>query len=101
MNKLHFTATVEKAQGEGGWHIVRLTPDIVSSLRDTAGKNGNVPVLATIGKATWPTTIMSMGQQRWFFAVNAAVRKSENIAEGDEVSVTMVPDFEKLKKISS
>lgn len=98
MNKIQFTAKVEKVQSEGGWHIIRLTPDVLRSLREAAGKNGNVPILVTIGKATWPTTIMSMGEQQWFFAINAATRKSENTAEGDVVSVTMVPDFEKLKK---
>lgn len=93
---LSFNAKVEKVVGEGGWHIVLLPPEILSQLRDEAGKNGNVPVMVTIGETTYSTTIMSMGQQRWFFAVNATVRKVEDISDGDEVLVSILPDFKKL-----
>jgi hypothetical protein len=94
-----FSATIEKVPGEGGWHIIRLPDDMLLKLRAAAGKNGNVPILATLGKTTWPTTIMSMGDQRWFFAVSAPVRKAEGLSEGDNVTVLMTPDMVKLKKM--
>jgi hypothetical protein len=94
-----FSATIEKVPGEGGWHIIRLPDDMLLKLRAAAGKNGNVPILATLGKTTWPTTIMSMGEQRWFFAVSAPVRKAEGLSEGDNVTVLMTPDMVKLKKM--
>lgn len=98
-DKISFTATVEKVPTEGGWHIIRLSKDVLQALRAAADKNGNVPIMATIGKTTWPTTIMSSGQQQWFFAVNAKVRKAENVTKSDNVSVIIKPDETRLKKV--
>lgn len=96
--EIAFTATLEKAQSEGGWHYVRLTPEVCEQLREMSGKNGNVPVIMTIGKTSWPSTTMSMGEQQWFVAVKAEVRKAESIAEGDNVTVKIAPDTDRLKK---
>lgn len=93
---MQFSGKVEKVMGEGGWHVVVLPPEITQRLRDEAGKNGNVPVMVTIGKTTYPTTIMSMGQQRWFFAVKADVRKAENITDGDTVTISIEPDLKRM-----
>lgn len=93
---MQFSGKVEKVMGEGGWHVVVLPPEITQRLRDKAGKNGNVPVMVTIGKTTYPTTIMSMGQQRWFFAVKADVRKAENITDGDTVTISIEPDLKRM-----
>lgn len=93
---LSFRAKVEKVMGEGGWHIVLLPDDITTKLREDTGKKGNVPVVVTIGKSTYPTTIMSMGDQRWFVAIKAAIRKAENIQSGDTVQVYIAPDFDRL-----
>lgn len=97
-SEITFSARVEKTPGTGGWHYVRVPDDIRATIRHDSGKNGNVPVQVTIGKSTWPSTTMSMGEQRWFVAVKAAVRKAEDITEGDTVSVTIAPDFDRLKK---
>ncbi len=96
-NGISFSARVEKTPGAGGWHYVRVPDDVRAALRQDSGKNGNVPVHVTVGKSTWQSTTMSMGEQRWFVAVKAAVRKAEGIAEGDGVSVSIVPDFDRLK----
>lgn len=98
MKSLRFDGKVEKVGDVGGWHTILLPENIVKNLREQAGKKGNVPVLVTIGQTSYPTTIMSMGEQRWFFAVKAAVRKAENIATGDVVPVNIVPDESRLKK---
>ncbi len=94
---ISFTAKIEKVPTESGWHIIRLPADILQTLRSTAGKNGNTPILATIGKTTWQTTTMSMGEQQWFFAVNAQVRKTENLSEGDSVDIYITLDRARLK----
>lgn len=94
---ISFTAVIEKVPTVGGWHIIRLPANILQSLRSAAGKNGNAPILATIGKTTWPTTTMSMGNQQWFFAVGAPVRKAEGLSEGDTVTVAIMPDKTRLK----
>ena len=96
MQSIRFETRVEKTAGKGGWHYVRIPDDVRGTLREESGKNGNVPVIATVGKTSWPSTTMSMGQQRWFVAVKAEVRKREAIAEGDAVSVRIEPDFERI-----
>lgn len=96
MKQITFTATVEKVANVGGWHYVLIPNDALRELREIAGKNGNIPVLATIGNSTWPTTIMSMGDQRWFVAVKAAVRSAEGVDKGSQATVSLVPDFERL-----
>ena len=97
-NRFSVIAPLEKIPTEGGWHIVRLHADILESLRTSANKNGNVPIRVTVGATTWPTTIMSMGEGRWFFAVSASVRKAENLQEGDQIRAVVEPDWEKLKQ---
>jgi hypothetical protein len=92
-----FTATVEKTPGKSGWHYVRISDDIRADLREISGKSGNVPVVVTIGKSTWPSTTMSMGEQRWFVAVKADIRKTEGVSEGDTISVRIAPDIERIK----
>lgn len=97
MIAITFTATIEKISGTGGWHYVRLSDKVRSDLKSMTGKNGNVPIHVTIGKTSWSSTTMSMGQQQWFVAVKAAVRKAEDLAEGSAVSVDITPDFDRLK----
>lgn len=91
-----FIAKIEKSEGAGGWHYVHIHDEVREHLRKYSGKNGNVAVLVTIGKTTWPSTTMSMGQQRWFVAVKSEVRKAEAVAEGDVVSITIAPDAKRL-----
>lgn len=93
---MQFAGRIEKVMGEGGWHVIVLPSEVTQQLRNEAGKKGNVPVVVKIGNTTYPTTIMSMGQQRWFFAVKADVRRTENLIDGDKVSVTIKPDVERL-----
>ena len=76
---------------------MRLSPDVQADLQKLSGKNGNVPVVVTIGKTSWPSTTMSMGNQQWFVGVKAVVRQAEELAEGDAVSVSMVPDQSRLQ----
>ena len=91
-----FTAIVEKPMGDGGWHIVIIPPEINQKLRDEISKKGNIPVLVTIGKTTYPATTMSMGQQRWFVPVAAQIRTAEHIVEGSQVSIIIEPDVSRL-----
>jgi hypothetical protein len=96
MNPIAFTATIEKTPGKGGWYYVRMPDAILGDLRRMSGKNGNVPVYVTIGKSTWPSTTMSMGEQRWFVAIKADVRKAEGISEGNMVAVRIAADFKRI-----
>lgn len=97
MKKLSFQAIVEKSKGRGGWHYISLLAEIRAQLSDISGKNGNVPVIATVCKTTFSTTIMSMGQQRWFFGIKSPVRIAEDTKQGDKVNVSLTPDESRLK----
>lgn len=96
MTKHTFTAKVEKPMGEDGWHVVMIPPEINKKLRDEISKKGNIPVLVTIGKTTYPATTMSMGRQRWFFPIAAKIRAAEGITVDDQISVTVTPDSDRL-----
>lgn len=42
------------------------------------------------------TTIMSMGNQKWFVAIKADIREKENINKGDEVDINISLDEARL-----
>ena len=48
---------------------------------------GLVPIIARIGNTEWETSILPMGDGTQFIALNAKVRKSENITLGDKVRI--------------
>jgi hypothetical protein len=50
-------------------------------------------VPATIGDTTWQTSVFPQksedGSAEWILPVKAAVRKAEDLAEGDEAALTL------------
>ncbi len=51
---------------------------------------GSLPVRATIGITTWKTSIFSNKKTRtYLLPLKAEIRKQENIAEGDDIKVTL------------
>ncbi len=93
---MNFKAEIEKVDTKGGWHYVLIPLGIHKKLQGQAKKNGNVPVLITIEKTSWPTTTMSMGKGRWFVAIKADVRKAETLIAGDNVEIAISPDLSRL-----
>lgn len=89
---------IEEAPGGGGWCFVRLPGDIREELETQSGKKGPVPVMVKIGKTSYSTTTMSMGEGQWFVAVKAAVRKAELLNEGDAVMMLIEPDLVRLSQ---
>ena len=97
MKAIKFAAKIEKSPNPGGWHYVLIGDEVREKLREMTGKNGNVPVLMSTGASSWPSTTMSLGNQKWFVAIKAEVRKTENISEGDIISLAISPDQTRLK----
>lgn len=95
---MSFTTKVQKSPNKGGWHYVDMPDDLLSELRKQAGKNGNVPVVANVGMTDWKSTIMSRGQQRWYLPLSSFVREAEAIQEGQNITVSLTPDFRRLEK---
>ena len=50
---------------------------------------GSLKVTATIGDSTWRTSVFPSREEGWMLPVKAAVRKAEDIGEGDEVELVL------------
>ncbi|MEL4304444.1 DUF1905 domain-containing protein [Methanococcoides sp. LMO-2] len=78
---------VEIFPQKGGWHYVRVPTDITEMLLHEA-QRGLIPIRATVGETSWETSLMPMGDGTHFVALNAKVRKKENIELGMSISVS-------------
>ena len=77
--------------GKSSWHFVMLPKGKSRDLRNFfAGMErgfGSLPVEVTIGKTTWRTSICPDSKEgAYLLPLKAAVRKSEKIEAGDNVS---------------
>jgi hypothetical protein len=68
-----FTAKVELFEREKGWHYVSVPTEISRPLERLADR-GLVAVTATVGKTSWPTSLLPMGDGTHFVALPATVR---------------------------
>lgn len=72
--------------GPGSWHFITLPPkqarEIKASQRGRRKGWGSVPVIATIGKTTWKTSVFPDGASSYVLPVKAEVRKREDLREG-------------------
>ena len=75
---------VERFPGVGGWYVVRLGAER-SAEALTAARRGFVPVRASVGATTWDSSLMPLGDGTLFLALPAAVRRAEDLDEGDPV----------------
>ena len=50
---------------------------------------GSLRVSATIGDTRWQTSVFPSRKEGWTLPVKAAVRKAEDLSEGDEVALTL------------
>lgn len=68
------------------WWFVRVPKNMSQPYKDLADR-GLIAVNATIGRTTWPTSLMPYGDGTHFVPVPAKVRKADNIQLGDEITV--------------
>lgn len=87
----HFstTGTVAQFPQAGGWVYL----PIEQSYRDLGfgeqkPKWGLVPATITIGNTTWRKSLLPLGDGTLFIALNARVRKTENITVGNTVTAS-------------
>lgn len=89
-----FSAKVWVYPGVGGWHFVYLPKRDAAELVKIKTKKvgfGFIPVTATVGTTSWKTTVFPSKQEKtYLLAIKAAVRKNEQIVEGDMVRVALV-----------
>ena len=93
--RIETTGPLVKWSGEkASWFFVILTGDVVGEIHYAAmgrtGGFGSVKVRATIGDTTWETSVFPSKESGGFvLPVKAAVRKTEALAVGDTVSLTL------------
>lgn len=93
-HRYRFTAPlwIWDASGEGSWHFVTVPEDDADEIAAvTEGLRrgfGSVRVEATVGPATWRTSIFP-GQGAYVLPVKKAVRREVGVEEGDELDVEL------------
>lgn len=88
-NEFRFKAKVEKFSLPASWYFVTVPEKILKEVKSQKPKTigyGFYPVLVTVGKTVWKTSLLPMGnktgEKRFFIALKAEVRKKEAIEEG-------------------
>ena len=82
----------------GTWHFLTIDGEAGEALSGTALMRrleglsrgfGSLKVVATIGETRFATSVFPQKGEGWILPVKAAVRKAEELAEGDEVAVEL------------
>lgn len=81
------SGTVKIFPIQNPWVYVGVPKKYTEMLMDFADR-GLVPVTVTLGKSTWNTSLMPMGDGTHFIPLNAKVRKSERIEVGDHINLS-------------
>lgn len=87
MNEMYkVNAKVEIFPREGGWHFVRVPMSTTKKLIHKADR-GVIAIKASIGKTSWETSLLPMGDSTHFIALNKKVRKTEGVSLGDKIEI--------------
>lgn len=73
----------------GGWHYV-VVPKKYTEITKPLADRGLVAVTATLGKSSWNTSLLPMGDGTQFIALPAKIRKAENVSLGQNIKLTFV-----------
>lgn len=100
MAELVFTAPLWRHRSDTGWHFVTLPHDVADEIADRAEQRaepgrrsfGSVRVEVTSGSTTWRTSVFpDRASRSYVLPVKQAVRRSEGLADGDEVPIRLQP----------
>lgn len=80
---------VEIFPQKGGWVFIRIPKTITTKLLHRADR-GLIPIKATVGLTSWDTSLLPMGDGTHFIALNAKVRKKENIEVDKTISISFI-----------
>jgi len=89
MNKkqYHVSGTVKIFPLVNPWIYVGVPKKHTEETRRFA-RRGLVPITVKLGKSSWETSLLPKGDGTHFIALNAKVRKDENIEIGNRVKLT-------------
>jgi Domain of unknown function (DUF1905) len=91
-----FEAEVIRFDGPGGWHGVFLPTDAAAEVRFFGRANalGAIAVLAQIGNSEVKTSLFpDKRRDSFLLPLKATVRRTENVKEGDRITVTLLVDL--------
>ncbi len=88
-----FTTTMWMWHGKGAWHFVTLPKDTADKIRFfNASAKGFTPISVNvrINDTQWKTSIFPDSKSgSYLLAIKAAVRKSENLTAGNDVTLQL------------
>jgi hypothetical protein len=90
MAQHRFTTTgiIKQFPQVGGWVYLPITQTYRDLSYTTPPKWGLVPATITIGDTTWQRSLLPFGDGSLFIALNAKVRRAENLSVGDTITAT-------------
>src|SRR3989344_927458 len=93
-SKYKMKAKVWLYPGMAGWHFVYIDKKISAKIKTAEAKKprrgwGSIRVRATIGKTSWDTSIFPDKDGPYLLPLKAAVRKKEEILDGDTIMLTI------------
>jgi len=93
-NRYKVRAKVWLYPGMAGWHFVTLPKKQSDLMKEMFGVMkrgwGSLPVVVTIGKTSWKTSIFPDKKAgAYLLPLKAEVRKIENISAGDTISLSL------------
>jgi hypothetical protein len=93
-NQYTIRAKVWEYPGMAGWHFVSLSKKLSKEIKQVfSGLShgfGSLPVIITVGKTTWKTSIFPDNKAgAYLLPLKAAVRKKENITKGKNILISL------------
>ena len=93
-NRFKIKAKVWLYPGMAGWHFVTIPQKDSSQIKKTFSVIkrgwGSLPVLVTIGKTSWTTSIFpDKKADAYLLPLKAAIRKKEKIRDEDSITFTL------------
>lgn len=79
--------------GSSGWHFFTINKELSDEIKrfDSLPRRGfgSIPVNAIIGETKWKTSIFPEKKGTFVLPLKKAVRKAENIKDGDKIKVIL------------
>lgn len=96
-SKKQFTFCAEVwlySSAQAAWHFLTIPEKLSVSIKEEFGAKakgwGSISVEVTVGNTSWKTSIFpDRKRNAYILPLKASVRKKENIAEGDEIKVSL------------
>lgn len=90
MKQFTIKGKVWKYEGPASWYFVYVGDKESAALKKFRGKRvgwGYIPVMATIGKTSWKTTLFPTKEGPYLIAIKTGVRIKEGVHEGDTLRI--------------